>query len=84
MRQGHRLCRIEPCVRKAAGRDGKARFYLMSGPREDGNRQGLKNFDPLIPLVKLNQIVGSHQPDEPDAGVMPLHHAQRVDGISRA
>ena len=57
------------------------RCLRPSGSVEDGDRNSGENFFPVFPEMHLREVVGSHQPDEPDAGKPKRQTTNGVGGV---
>lgn len=58
-------------------------IIIIAGARDNCNRHQAGNVSPPPPVMKLQQIICAHDPDEPDFRVARLDNPQCVDGINR-
>jgi len=60
------------------------RRYPLTRARKNTHRNRLCDALPILPQMKLRQIIRAHEPDKPLLGVKLLQGPQRLRGITRA
>ena len=76
----------QPAACMAPCRLSGQRFQMIGRPVKNRNGNYMKQFLPIPPCGQLDQIVGTHEPDEADAGKVPdqgLEGLHGVDGPER-
>ncbi len=63
---------------------GKSRRNPVAGPREHTNRHLLHDSPPILPVMKLNQIICPHQPNKLHMRIAFLQRGQRLGGVACA
>ena len=70
--------RMRESLRRLGAPPGRAR------PVDHGDRHLVCDADPILPAMKLAEIIGSHQPDEANARAARFQKIDRVGGEARA